>query len=911
MRSLHRATLLALLAFGLALGPRPAPVVYASTFTVTNTNDSGPGSLRQAILDSNANPGADLIAFNIPGPCPCTIQPLSALPTITDPAVIDGTTQPGFAGSPIVELNGASAGFASGIVISAGSSTVRGLVINRFYSDGIGLVTAGGNRIEGSFMGTNIAGTAALPNGFGVGVASSNNTVGGTTTAARNLISGNQSFGVDIFQGLTGSPVTGNVVQGNYIGTDVTGNIAVANRGGVSIQHSANNVIGGTAPGAGNVLSGNPGFGVLIFFSEATGNLVQGNYIGTNAAGSAIVPTGPGLPVGIFIDAPNNILGGTTAAARNVISGNTAAGIDLLGSRATGNLIQGNYIGTDATGTVGLGNSFFGVALEDGARNNAIGGPTAGARNVISGNSGPGIILGFQSSANSVQGNYIGTDASGTAAVPNSGDGVRSDFGATGNTSVGPGNVIRFNGGAGVNVVTGSGISILSNSISANARLGIDLGDDGVTPNDACDADTGPNNRQNFPVLDSLAVSGGSTTVGGTLNSTPNTTFTLQFFSNSAADPSGFGEGETLLGSKTVTTDASCNGSFTASFPTAIPNGSFVSATATDPGGNTSEFSQDIGFADLSIAKSDSPDPVPAGASLTYTLTATNGGPTAAVNAVLSDPLPAGLLFQSIAAPGGWTCTTPPVGSNGTVSCANPSFSVGNASFTLSAQVDPGTQGGTVLSNTATISAGSADPNPANNSATQTTTVNPGPTATPTPSATPTSSPTPTPSPSPTPSATATPTLLPAATPIPTATPTQTLIPTATPTQTPTPTQTATQTITPTPAPTATPTPLPPDHESDEPRRRRLTEEQRQQRERTNRLGLDDYRTEGNVLEVHAEAEPPYVVIANRDGLVVVRLLCGSRCPTIQAGDYIQVDGVKQDEGLFDAENVTVERAGR
>jgi CSLREA domain-containing protein len=204
----------------------------AMTFTVNDTGngrDATPGdgvcatttavcTLRAAIQEANANVGADTINFSI-GSGTKTISPTSALPTITDPVTIDGTTQPGFAGSPIIELNGASAFGADGLKITAGNSTVRGLVINRCsVADGIEIGTNGNNIIEGNFIGTNVAGTAALGNSQrGVRIVSGpNNTVGGTTAAARNVISGNKEVGVD-------TSSAGNQVQGNYIGTDVTG----------------------------------------------------------------------------------------------------------------------------------------------------------------------------------------------------------------------------------------------------------------------------------------------------------------------------------------------------------------------------------------------------------------------------------------------------------------------------------------------------------------------------------------------------------------------------------------------------------------------------------------------------------------------------------------------------------------
>ena len=168
-----------------------------------------------------------------------------------------------------------------------------------------------------------------------------------------------------------------------------------------------------------------------------------------------------------------------------------------------------------------------------------------------------------------------------------------------GGTAAGAGNTIAFNGGAGVVVGSNSGDqavgnAILSNSIYGNGALGIDLGDDGVTLNTPGGPHSGPNDLQNFPVLSQAATFDGNTYVIGTLNSTPGTTFTLQFFANASPDPSGYGQGQTLIGTTTVTTDANGNASFVASFPGVIPAGQAISATATDPSGDTSEFAQDV-----------------------------------------------------------------------------------------------------------------------------------------------------------------------------------------------------------------------------------------------------------------------------------------------------------------------------
>lgn len=257
--------------------------------------------------------------------------------------------------------------------------------------------------------------------------------------------------------------------------------------------------------------------------------------------------------------------------------------------------MQGNFIGTDVTGTADLGNSGSGIRLD--APNNIVGGRTPEARNIISGNESG---MRIEGEGNLVQGNFIGTDVTGTADLGNFGYGVLLadvDDTTIGGAMDGAGNVIAFNGYAGVtvsgtsNAVFGTSNAILSNSIFANTDLGIDLKPDGVTPNDPGDSDAGANNLQNFPVLTS-ATTDGSTIIEGMLNSTPNTEFNLEFFSNSACDPSGQGEGETLLGSTDVATDVSGDVSFAVTFPVTVPPGEFISATATDPNNNTSEFSQ-------------------------------------------------------------------------------------------------------------------------------------------------------------------------------------------------------------------------------------------------------------------------------------------------------------------------------
>jgi hypothetical protein len=327
---------------------------------------------------------------------------------------------------------------------------------------------------------------------------------------------------------------------------------------------------------------------IRIQGSGATGNRVAGNFIGTDATGTQDLGN---AGVGVYVeDAPGNTIGGTAVAARNVISGN-AYGIGI-GGAAKGTTVAGNYVGTDASGTEALGNTFYGVYIDSGS-NNIIGGTSAAERNVISGNDGSGVLIAnADTNANKVLGNYIGTDKNGADVLGNSAHGI-SIYDAKntviGSATAGGRNVISGNEGSGVNIYgdTATGNRILSNSIYANGGLGIDLGDDGPTPNDPGDTDTGANGLQNKPVLSSARKSStGTTTVRGTLNSTPGKTFQVQFFSN----PSGTEEGKTFLGSKSVTTNGSGNVSFAYSTKKAIRLGQNITATATGAGG-TSEFS--------------------------------------------------------------------------------------------------------------------------------------------------------------------------------------------------------------------------------------------------------------------------------------------------------------------------------
>jgi CSLREA domain-containing protein len=338
--------------------------------------------------------------------------------------------------------------------------------------------------------------------------------------------------------------------------------------------------------------------GILIL-NLSNNNQIQSNDIGFWPGNPASLPN----DTGIWIYGANNLVGGTLASQRNVISGNLYAGINVGngGFATSDNIIRGNYIGTNETGSAALANGQAGIYIQ-GSVNTVIGGATASARNVISGN-GTGIFV-DGGIGTLIQGNFIGTNAAGSGALGNGAaggiwiGGIWIENGATrtqvGGTTASMGNRIAFNTGAGITVADSITIrnTIRRNSIYKNSQLGIDLGNNGVTPNDTRDPDLGPNRLQNYPVLTSAKSA--TRVIAGRLNSKPNQTFVLEFFStpaNMGCDPSHYGEGRTFLGLASVITNATGVASFSRAMTFAFPVGSIITATATDSLGNTSEFS--------------------------------------------------------------------------------------------------------------------------------------------------------------------------------------------------------------------------------------------------------------------------------------------------------------------------------
>ena len=593
-------------------------VASAATFTVTTDADSGAGSLRQAILDANAAAGADTIVFAIPGSGVHTIAPTSGLPTVSGPTILDATTQPGYAGSPLIEIDNSNAnGTFYALLINGGDSVVKGFCINHASGPAIFLANGNDNTVTANYLGTDPTGTIVRANGTGVTIQSSTgNVIGGTTPAERNVISGNGS-GVQINTG----PST---IIGNYIGTDPTGTVAVPNGNGVLLSSSDGNVVGGptgTTPGgpctgACNLVSGNTGFGVDV--SQATNSVVQGNFIGTDVTGT--LPLGNANAGVALLSGSGNQVGGSSAGEGNLISDNFTG---FTFNSSNGNTIQGNFIGTNAAGTAALANGYGGIIVSNISSNNVIGGsvgvtangPCTGACNLVSGNGklgnpGIGIGVGVGGSAgggtgNVVQGNRVGTQADGFSPLGNTSDGIQigqnESQTVVGGTDPNAGNVVAHNGGAGIHVADSVENAIRSNVVYDNHGLGIELDPQGANANDPLDPDTGSNQKQNFPILTSVTILGPvgtGTRIQGVLHSAASTTYDLDFFSNDVCVPfpHEFLEAKRFLGAGQVTTDGSGTGIIDVTVSATILPGEHLTATATDPDGNTSELSQRIVF---------------------------------------------------------------------------------------------------------------------------------------------------------------------------------------------------------------------------------------------------------------------------------------------------------------------------
>ncbi|MDQ6708573.1 MAG: FG-GAP-like repeat-containing protein, partial [Acidobacteriota bacterium] len=625
-----------------------APSILTTTSGATyvvniagDTTDKTPGdgicadadgncSFKAALQESNAHPGADTINFNIPGSGVPVITLTDGYQTFTDTVTIDGTTQ----SAGRVEI---AAGF-SPIQIDANNCVVRGLATYAGnFAYGVRL-RASNCVIEGNYIGFKANGTKPNYGDYAAGVlldaGGTNNLIGGTTAQARNIIS---NCNVGIYFGNAGP---GTVIRGNYIGTNPAGTAAFGNNyatypagptlditlGGstagagnvisasvndafivnnaaliqgnffgttadgmqplangssaITLQGSKPVTIGGTTPAARNVIAASGSAGIQAGSPGST--LIQGNFIGTNAAGSGALPN---VGVGVALGSSGIVLGGTTSGAGNLISGNGDDGVRIVGiDGSSDNIIQGNLIGTDVSGTLAIPNQGDGVEInaygQYGSERNLVGGTATGAGNVISGNRfhGINVVASPKTYPNRVEGNLIGVNRFGTGSLGNGEDGVLlvGTGNTIGGTDPGAGNTIAHNGQAGIGSNSDRDLiaSILSNSIFSNIGLGIDRGDDGVTP---YAADT----YAQAPVLASATTSSSGTAIAGRLRtwSATATQYTIQFFSNSTLDPTGYGEGETFVGQTTLNVPQyTVDMPFSATVTPAVPAGRFITA---------------------------------------------------------------------------------------------------------------------------------------------------------------------------------------------------------------------------------------------------------------------------------------------------------------------------------------------
>lgn len=443
---------LVVLPAGAGATPQAAPAQPMATYTVINTNPTGAGSLAGAIASANASAGADYIDFAIPGAgVPVISLAATGLTGTTESVTIDGTTQS--AGRVQVAGPGTFGTFDSGVTLGGSNVAVYNLVVTGF-SRGIYTFGSGGHMIRGCRVGTNAAGTAASPNDTGIYLTGGASTVGGLLASDRNLVSGNATAGIS-----TGSSSTDNIVWNNWIGLNSAGTGTIANLTGVRANSST--IIGSASTAARNVVSGN-GTGIWVG-TLGTSSTIQGNYIGTGTTGTTDLGNST---VGVLIQQPDLQLGGTTSSARNVISGNQV-GVRINSVQGYDATIQGNHIGTDAAGTADLGNSGDGIEWSNG-QNLILGGTSAGARNVISGNNDDGVSFVTPSSAvvpsyATLLGNWIGLSSTGLVPLPNAVDGIyvyRVSWTTIGGTAAGSRNVVSGNGAYGLRLSAVSGESL-------------------------------------------------------------------------------------------------------------------------------------------------------------------------------------------------------------------------------------------------------------------------------------------------------------------------------------------------------------------------------------------------------------------------------------------------------------------
>jgi uncharacterized repeat protein (TIGR01451 family) len=686
-----------------------AASALANTYTVINTNDSGGGSLRQAILDANGNAGADTIAFNIPGPGVHTITPLTALPQMNEPTVVDGYTQPGSSANTLatgdnavilIELNGVTVGGGNGLQFGpvSGGSVVQGLAVYDFF---IGIASQAPNTVQGCFIGTDASGTMANANTYGIFDAGGTMLIGGALPAQRNLISGN----------INGIHLGDNsVVLGNYIGTNPAGTAALGNQIGIRLTDCSNATIGGPA-GSSNLISGQTAAfksaGIFIE-GDSNNNTIIGNLIGTDTSSLAGIPNRYGIYMQDSTgNSPKNNSIGTNLSV-NAISFNQNAGVAIASTAAaaTGNSIRFNTMVNDGV-TIDLG--------DNGATANDAQDPDAGPNElqnypVITSAtvSGPNVTV--NGTLNStplttfdvqIFRNAVGTCGARTLqATLNVTTDAAGD--ATFNTS--------FPGTFGGTISATATNPANSTSEVSPCTLITSATQPDITIDDVPQAE-GNSGTTQFTFTISLSAPYASTvsvdyaTADGSANAGSDYT--------TKTGTATFTPGQTAISFDVdVAGDTALEGDET--FLVNLTNA--VNGTITDAQGTGTIQNDDSAVdANVSLTKT-GPSSAVAGANITYTLTASNAGPGAATNVVITDPLPAGTAYVTSTTTQG-TCGA----FLSTVTCALGTLSSGataTVTLTLTTPSSPGS-----ITNTATIVAAENDPVAANNTGTATTTI--------------------------------------------------------------------------------------------------------------------------------------------------------------------------------------------
>ena len=640
---------------------RMEPRVLLSTYTVVNTTDADPGSLRWAILQANQGTGPCSIVFDLPGPGVQTISVQSPLPTIIRPVVIDGTSGPGYTGQLRIQVDGRATAGADGLVLAGGSSHVKGLVITRFQGAGIVLQGGGGNVVQGNALGTDRTGRAALPNRDGVlVVGSSANTIGGMLAGEGNLISGNSANGIEIRLDSQDLDSAGNVILGNLIGTTAE-RVLGPRQCGRRHPHQPRDPEYHRRPGQRGRQRdlGQPQRPRDQLLRRADAHPGQLDRHDGRRAECPREQARRDLSRRLLLQHDRRRDSQLRKRHRREFRP-----WHRHGAGASGNAFQGNFIGTDRQGTLHLGNQGNGVNL--GSSDNTVGGLSSGSGNTIAFN-GSGVI------------------------------------------------------GAGVQLV---GLvdqnSILSNSIHDNAGLGINLGN-GPTPNHPPDSGPGPNDFVNYPVFSSAQTDGATTTLHGSVSGAPGTSLTVQVFSSPTPDPSGFGEGLSLVGNFQTSTDSRGQGRLR-------PRPAPLRAGLLHLGDRDRRCGEYLGV----LSRRDGPCrdrprghdrrrpliPSPPGAVLTYSITVRNVGILDAHNVILTDTLPGQVTLLSATSSQG---RTPFVSGQG-ISAALGTVP-GGASAAVIVIVQVQAQAGQSLSASAQATLDELDANPANNSATATTRV--------------------------------------------------------------------------------------------------------------------------------------------------------------------------------------------